>query len=137
MCTVAVQVFVACLRALCSADGAPSEDTCNTLRQVSDNCGELTYTHTKISVVLFMANCSSDTKPTMLTTATPPTTTTPSGYRCFRGDPREHGMEYIGRQSCNLIYVGETARSLSVAVRFSEHVADIRHNHSKPLAPTL
>ena len=35
-------------------------------------------------------------------------------------------------QSCNLIYVGETSRSL--AVRFSEHLADIRHNRSKPVA---
>ena len=35
-------------------------------------------------------------------------------------------------QSCNLIYVGETSKSLAVC--FSEHLADIRHNHSKPVA---
>ena len=35
-------------------------------------------------------------------------------------------------QSCNLIYVGETSRSLMV--HFSEHLADIRHNCSKPVA---
>ncbi|MCB4773535.1 MAG: GIY-YIG nuclease family protein [Sulfurovum sp.] len=35
-------------------------------------------------------------------------------------------------QSCNLSYVGETSRSL--ADRFSEHLADIRHNRSKPVA---
>ena len=38
-------------------------------------------------------------------------------------------------QSCNLIYVGETSRSLTV--RFSEHLADIRHNCSKPNTLTL
>ena len=32
----------------------------------------------------------------------------------------------------HLIYVGKTCRSL--AVRFSEHLADIRHNSSKPVA---
>ena len=35
-------------------------------------------------------------------------------------------------QSCNLIYVGETSKSLAVC--FLEHLADIRHNHSKPVA---
>ena len=34
--------------------------------------------------------------------------------------------------SCNFVYVGEVSRSL--AVRFSEHLADIRHNRSKPVA---
>ena len=34
--------------------------------------------------------------------------------------------------SSNLIYVGETSRSL--AVRFLEYLADIRHNRSKPVA---
>ena len=35
-------------------------------------------------------------------------------------------------QSCNLIYVGETSKSLAVC--FLEHLADIHHNHSKPVA---
>ena len=35
-------------------------------------------------------------------------------------------------QSCNLIYVGETSRSL--VVHFSEHLAEIHHNCSKPVA---
>ena len=35
-------------------------------------------------------------------------------------------------QLCKMIYVGETARSL--VVRFAEHLADIRYNHSKPVA---
>ena len=35
-------------------------------------------------------------------------------------------------QSCNLIYVGETSRS--IVVHFSEHLADVRHNRSKPVA---
>ena len=35
-------------------------------------------------------------------------------------------------QLCNTIYVGETARSL--VVRFAEHLADIRHNRSTPVA---
>ena len=95
-CNVAVQVYVVCLRALCGAEGATSEDTCNTLRQVSDVCGELTYAHTSISVLLFMTNCSSDTKLTMLTTATPPRTTTPRTDWFQRNDPPK-GIEYIWR----------------------------------------
>ena len=35
-------------------------------------------------------------------------------------------------QLCNMIYAGETARFL--VVRFAEHLADIRHNHSKSVA---
>ena len=35
-------------------------------------------------------------------------------------------------QLYKMIYVGETARSL--VVRFAEHLADIRHNRSKPVA---
>ena len=96
-CTVAVQVYVACLRALCGADGATSEDTCNTLRQVSDVCGELAYAPKSISVLLSMTNCSSDTKLTMLTTATPPRTTTPTTDWFHRNDPPKRGIQYIGR----------------------------------------
>ena len=35
-------------------------------------------------------------------------------------------------QSCSLICVGETSRCL--AVHFSEHLADVHHNRSKPVA---
>ena len=35
-------------------------------------------------------------------------------------------------QLCKMIYVGETARSFVVC--FAEHLADIRHNRSKPVA---
>ena len=94
-CTVYVQVFVACLRALCGADGATSEDTCNTLRQVSDFCGEIPNAHKSISVLLSMTNCSSDTKLTMLTTATPPRNATPTTDRFHHNYPPKRGIQYI------------------------------------------
>ena len=96
-CTVYVQVFVACLRALRGPDGATSEDTCNTLRQVSDFCGEIPNAHKSISVLLSMTNCSSDTKLTMLTTATPPRNATPTTDRFHSNYPPKRGIQYIGR----------------------------------------
>ena len=96
MCTVAVQVFVACLRALCSADGAPSEDTCNTLQTADKTCWDK-YGSNGINVILLMANCSPETKPALLTTATPPRTTTPSADWYYMNYRYGKGMEYIGR----------------------------------------
>ena len=95
-CTVVVQVFVACLRALCSADGAPSEDTCNTLHGLDKACRN-SFRSYLISAILFMANCSPETKPALMTTATPPSTTNPLADMFYVHHRYGKGMEYIGR----------------------------------------
>ena len=88
-CTVAVQVFVACLRALCSSDGAPSKDTCNTLKRLLKACrGE--RSRQNVRLLLFKTKCLPDTKFAL----NPPTTIYP--WR-FYTDLRGKGMEYLGR----------------------------------------
>ena len=63
-----VQVYVSCLRVLCRSEAASSEDTCNTLRQVYDVCGDMLETHMNMSQLLSRTNCS--------TVATPATAAT-------------------------------------------------------------
>ena len=62
-----VQVYVSCLRVLCGTEGASSEDTCQTLQQVADVCGDMRYpfghsnAHMKISELLSRTDCPSST----------------------------------------------------------------------------
>ena len=75
---------------LCEADGATSEDTCGSLQQVYDACGDISYAHMKISELLTRAACPATAEMNAVTTAAPLKNSGPNLWgeysQCFYDD---------------------------------------------------
>ena len=143
--TAVQQVYVSCLRVLCGADGASSEDTCGSLQQVYDACGDISYAHMKISELLTRAACPATAEMNAVTTAAPLKNSGPNLQgkysQCFYhgdgggGDDDDDDDDDRKRKSDHVTPLLEKLHWLPVEARIHYKIATLAFRHFENSLP--